>query len=610
MSNVYYPSCVINFRLRFDEELQRIVPPDPISFDELDTAGGISTDRVLKPRKLPLFIETGDERTSFIFSIIPKICTVELTGPRQSGKFSAVLDFRDLPLDPRLVAAAASLIHFGTVTPTEFAAGMTGTFGAGERVTSILETIDESGGQRADTLAMVGVVDDWKVSHDRKGSEVFISGRDLTGVLLDSPILLPTVAKLDLRKPIGDVVKQVMSFHPQGSTIAPFVRVADATTWPDGKIPSPGLESAVARNRKGARKNKSQHSTNSGKLTFWDVITRLCFLVGAIPEFKGQFLEVRPARSRYIQAKRAGFDPNIPTPFANGEFRDVDGEQLNVRRLLYGRNIEDLELERKLSGRKAQVVEVVGFDPSIKARGTDKVIRERFPVGAFNPRTGTTNKLPSKRSPSGKNDQQEVLRIPVPGIVDRVQLRRIAEALFNEIMRNEIRGSVRTRNLASLGGDNEDPDLLRLRPGDALELGTDVSSLGSIPPIVSELTTQQGVSFEEAVKRLTNRGLDERLARIIVATSRGEIIQLQSLFYTENVRFDWRAGANGGIKVAADFKNYLEAVIDRQTVAEEKKKPARKKQKTRSPKRKRKNRQGKVVISQTQLGALGGFGDQ
>jgi hypothetical protein len=505
-------------------------------------------------------------------------------------------DYRDLPIDPRVVRACGIEIHMGVVDPNDFATGMVSVDANGKRK-SILRTTDAAGLPREDTLLVVGTVDNWFVKHTTNGSEIRISGRDVRGILLDAIVDSRVFNNLNLTKPIATssnedasgVVNQILSKHPMGSRIIVEINPDDwggfeAST---GLLPSPGVKGNLTRVNLGANGNGSPESKPAGtvdKVNFWDLITRYCFLVGAIPYFVGQKLRVRPSRSIFDQEKL--FDPRVKSPFADGKPRRSPGDQpsqFNVRRLVYGRDIAEMTFERKYQGTKVPTVECVSIDTSSSGRGQSKLIRARSsdppPQTTATGKPVKTRSVPNQGSskatsvsPSGSATQEDVLKVPVPGISSQEQLRQIAVSIHEEIGRGEMGGSVSTKSLASflvpsdpqdqLAG-NKDPDLIKLRPGDAVELRVDSRPLSSTTPLVSSYTDSIRRSFDEEVadlkKRLGN-GAKETvsgdLARVIVATARGGIVELSKAFRAENVKFSW-AAANG-IGVDFDYRNYVE----------------------------------------------------
>ncbi len=549
--SVYYPSLVANLQIRFDEGLELI--PGATTPEELAASPTPGAEPIR-----PKVIEPGSDNLSKLVGIVPKSASVELPGYRQAGNFSLEMAFRDLPLDPRVIRAIAVAIHLDAVPAGDFADGMTrvqlfgdSRFESNERRPSIIETNEEN-------ILLAGLADTIKVEHSSSGSSVRIDGRDLRGILLDTPISPSTLKAVDLKKNIKEVVAQLVNkLHPQGTGIEVTVKEDE---WPNKTIPSPATLDDVTRiNLDAAGKSlKPNAKGEAQEINFWDLITQYCFLVGGVPHFVGSKLRIRPARSLFdARRQEEAFDPNFPTPFKDGEQRSVRApftqrpEQFAFRRLVFGRDINKLNWERKLGGVKVPVIETVSYDTSGSTRGTGRLLKAQWPEPTKKEARTTSV------GASGKTPQTDVVRINVPGVNNKERLLEIAKDLYQEIGRQEIGGSVDTKNLASFGGNNQDPDLVRLRPGDPIEFRVDASGLGVFPPPISELTQEAGRSFEEQVKVVKDRIGDEDLARVLVAVNRGEVSQLQKVFRTANVKFDWSAGS--GVGISFDFQNFLEA---------------------------------------------------
>lgn len=622
---VFYPSCVVHFILRFDEAFN---VSEQASAMSVSAAQGLVVDPYT-PSIRPLILESeaaktnkdveattgvklskapGDQdRLSIIMNRVPKAGSFELTGYRQAWKFNMSFDFRDLPVDPRVIRSCGVEIHIGAVDPSDFASGMVSTDAQGRRK-SIISTVGPGGAPREDTLIMVALVDTAHVSHTANSSVLTIEGRDLRGVFLDSPADPKLFKNLNLDRDIVDVVRQILQRHPFGKGINVESNKND---WPDSKVPSPYTKDNATRVLLGADGKGSGSSMPQGgsaNLNFWDLITHYCFVVGAVPYFAGRKLVIRPARSLYDQQK-AGFDPRIPTPFAGGRQRSaVFGEpgreeKFGVRKLIFGRDVSELSYERKYTGVKARVVAAVGVDTSSEKRGTQALVTGYWPNAEAIAALKREQKEAEKRgqalaldkaqqtlasvasvvaklsnpkatsvAPSGGATQEEVLRVPVAGIKDKKTLEEIARNIFEEVGKGEMGGSAHTKNLASFGTDpnsftaaNADPDLCRLRPGDAVELKVDTRRLASTAPLVSSVTDFYRKSVDDITKEvgqklkadLGSTAGSEDLARVVVATARGGIVELQNVWRVENVKYDW--SVTGGLGVAFDFKNYIEA---------------------------------------------------
>lgn len=589
-----YPSFVAHVTLRFDETMQ--VAETPAAFGDdgrrdaltggvrdltlnvgviqdaqgnqrigpvgVSQAQQLATQEATRGLRLQPLVVPNDDNLSKVMQLVPKRASVDMNGVRQAWKFNLTFDFRDMPIDPRLVRAAAVEVHLGTVSPADFADGMNNRR-AGGRLTSQLPTrlsghtpiVAQAGLPNLDTLLMFGTVDTWSVEHGDDGSTVTIEGRDMRGMLLDAHVPLTKMAALDLQKPINEVVQDILATCPADFDLDINVLV-DESEWPGG-VPSPFSADGVTRVRLPAAKETSSTSTPKAKgkvkstpagtsgsgesISYWDLITRYCFLVGAIPYWLGTDIWVRPARNVY----QVLGDPTLPAPFAGGQPRrvttDAGVEKLRVRRLVYGRDIKQLSYERKYGGTVVPIVQVVSIDDT--KRGAEKLILAEWP--------------PVNSKASVLKDEKNRIVVPVGGIRDQARLLRIAQDLYEEIGRGEMGGSVQTETVFSFGGSNPDPDLLRMRPTDIVELVVDARALSSRAPLVAELVDHSRRTFAEEVVAVQSRVGDATLARVIVATSRGAVVDNLRYFRVSNVKYDW--SADSGIKVAFDYQNYVVA---------------------------------------------------
>ncbi len=563
MSATFYPSLVVNLKMRFDQDVLKTLEADAAGATPeqmAKAADGSTSPTGDAPRVLRV-----DPPYSFITGRVPVKASVDLSGYRQAATFDCEFPFRDLPIDPQTVKAAAVEIYLGTVSPIAMASAANP---ASEAVRlfgrqSVLRVRDTLGRAIDENLVLVGIVDSWKVSHGGEGSTAHLHGRDMRAILIDTPVaLLPGEAdhffeQIDMEEDIVGVVQAILKQHP---LMADVRVVCNEEEWDGGKIPSPASSAATPRHRKGAKGTKKrQVSSGQGEvphLSYWDLIVRECYLVGAIPHWVGFEILIRPAAAIFDQL-RQGINPRgRPTPFKNGRPRGFDAQSgkmmppLAVRKLVYGRDVKELNFDRKYGGyQKPKIVRVVTVDDSSPKRGEDRLLVARWPPEDAKQKAGT------KPSPGEALAQKEILNIPVAGVRDKKQLERIARAVFEEIGRGEMGGSCNTPNLSSFGGDNDDPDLLRLRPGDGVEFAVDTRVLGPVSPLISTLTDTIRRPMGEMVSELTVALGDRMLARAVVAGARSA--RAQRFFRVSTVKFDWAAAS--GLKVSFDFQNYVVA---------------------------------------------------
>lgn len=546
MPTIFYPSVAVNLVLRFDEALLDAVSPTPRSPAEL-AESEVAVPNALASSTAGTLSGAGS-RLSKRVGTVPRQCSIEKPGYRQAGKFTLTFSFRDFPLDPRAIRALGVEVYIGTVEGTDFARSMLAEKDYGS-LAGILSADPAN-------LAMAGVADTISTTYGDNGAEVVIEGRDLRGMFLDARLAPEVLAKLDVSQDIGSLIKQLLGYVPSADKIP--IEVSPAAEWPNGVIPKVADASVMTRANKGAEGNKQQAPTkgatgggNGSGLVFWDMVTQLCFLVGAIPYFEGHTLWIRPVQTIYDRRRTS------TPPFKGGKPRRIKTsageEELRLRRMVFGRNLRSLSFERKVGGTaKVPSVRVVSNVTDSTTRGPGRILEARYPE------EGDDKKKATDVDPSGEDAKDEVITIPVPGIKDETRLKDIARAIHEEIGRSELGGKAASKELASFGGDNSDADILRLNPGDPVEFVADATGTRSVPPVVSELNNLAAMSPGAATAMIAKRlGGDRDLAAVLVGTARGTFQKLQTTFRVDTVRYTW--DVTGGIEAEFDFKNYVEA---------------------------------------------------
>lgn len=577
LGGTYYPSCVVNLMIRYDENFSIDSRLNEAAAGQSDAS---SPNAATVTTGTPLFLSNqGNVPGSSLVGRIPKSASVELPGLRRPGTFNLTFDYRDLPLDPRLVRSVGVEIYMGTVSANDFANGIVAPVSS-DRSSQITASRRLSAvNQSPDTLVLKGIVDNWHVTHGASGSVATLEGRDLVGLFLNTPLTPEIINGLNLGQPIDAVVRQLVNKISDWSKNLDVVAALPAQ-WPDGKVPflAPLEEldpnTPLVRQKADSKKPRKSVGADQDKLNFWDLITRYCNFVGAVP-----YYTVAPNAAR---TPDAGYKATLmivpqwglynylpsatkkaPSPFHNSRAPDQ-----KVRRLMYGRNIEELTLERKFQGITARAVELVCYNPSSDSTGPARLLTaiSNSKKPTYAERQGVSSPLSkdaaaagrSGVSPNGEASKDDVLRIVVNGIGSQAQLQTLADGLYEEIMRGETGGSVTTKALSSFGGNNEDPDLLYIRPRDPLTLAVDIRPMAERAPNVDTPYTEANRKPPaQLATEIEARGLDANLARAVAYSSRNAVAELQSTFRVNAVKFDW--DINSGISVGLDFHNYIVA---------------------------------------------------
>jgi hypothetical protein len=519
-------------------------PNDPAakSSEPSDTQPEAISGAVLVP------LSYGGDKFTVFTSRVPVSANIVLPHPREAGTFTLIFDYREFPIDPRLLRAVGVEIHLGTVTADDYARGMSGKRDASGRPLSLIRTrLDMAdpvtGESQVDpsTLMFFGSCDRWRVAHTDHSSTIHLEGRDVRGIFLDTKLAYDRLDGLNTDQRIDFVVRDIIKTMASEQDFKLDVFTVPGE-WPGGEVPSPGDTEGLTRVRSGAKgtsasSNPSNASGGGGgnKANYWDLITNYCALVGGVPYLTNTGLWIRPARSIFDVLS----DAAIATPFAGGKPRQVGDESIRVRRMVWGRNLRSLTFDRKFAGTVVPIVQVVSI--SDREQGINRLLIAQWP--------------PAETPQAQSKAENEVIKIPVPGINDLDRLIEIAHDIYEEIGRGEMGGSAQTMNLASEGGSNEDADMLRLRPTDPVEFMVDARALTSAAPLVSELNEASRRSFEEEVEILYRQLGDRDIARVLVAQSRGAIPELLQFYQVSRVGFEW--SSNDGVSVSFDFQNYV-----------------------------------------------------
>lgn len=571
--HILYPSCVCNLRVLLDESLRSDVDYTATEVPTSITAAiAVVTQTVTAfvRQLMPSFLSGTNTPMSTTMGIVPRKASINENGHRQADTFTLTLDFRDFPFDPRAVRSAMCEIHLGTIRAADFATGIVAQGGpATGKATAVRKSILQTrvnGALREDTLRIVGTVDDFEVTHGPEGSMVTLKGRGLEGMLLDAKTTSAVIDAVNLSQTIDRCVAQLLATHPLLAAQPAGIKVV-ARGW--DTVPVLAAIGDVTRVRRGAagKTAKSKGRGASQSKSYWDAITHWCTWVGAVPHFVGTILVIEPARN--IWEQRA----SDTTPFKDGAPRkaaDAQGilRDIKIPRIVYGRNIQSLTIKRKMGGHIRPVIEAVSTDTSSKTRGVGKVLTARWPAKTASPKprsAGAATKASATRvAPSGGAAQKNVHRISVPGIRSKAMLQEIARQLYEEIGRQELQGSFSTTDCSTYGGDNADPDLLRLRPGSAIEIGVDRRALSSRAPVVAELIEQARRSEGAAVEFLVGRGIDRGAAAVLVRQTRGTE-KLSSFFRMTSMRLTW--DTDSGVAITGGFQNYVQVRADAESTA-------------------------------------------
>lgn len=511
--------------------------------------------------KAGAFEGQGSER-GVAFAVLPQQATIERNGIIDPSTGSVVLDFKDVPIDPRILRSCLVTITIGTVTSGDYRDGVVNrqTRTSDGLFTSIVErNAGEEVRFTGSQSRFVGMADEWLIDLSESGDTVEIRCRDISAIIKDQR--LPKGVTIDLNLPLLDGIEDLFSrLDDDGKQLFPMLvgfplffgtpedYAQQGTTGSTDRGPVPGETLPETAKTRGGRQSKAQKQGDHED-SLWDHIVTVCQKQGLIPFVRGFVLFIAKPQTLYEQV-------------ANG------------RKMVYGRNLTNLKFARKIGAVQADTIEVRSFDPDI-----DKTRWARHPVLAGEPTSGILNdpgspqpkrSRPTKVSPIGQPDET-VRVLSVPRITDLEVLESIAQQTFQEIARQEVEGSFSTDDLDSFK-DPDDPnddlpsaDLLALEPGEPITIliaPPNTSAAQGDPFQQTEVqgkktqTNAQDLFSQSAAARtdyLRGLGISSETAQRLAQAA--EQIPLANTFKAAYVNINY--DIDDGVSMEVSFYNYI-----------------------------------------------------
>lgn len=477
--------------------------------------------------------DAGDG-TEVIDGIIPASASWHLNTIRDADQLTLKFRYVDLPIDPRPLRAIAVEFYLGTVTPENFGAWMRNSAsptasGSGQRPVNLLPDswVDANGRPRSN-LRFQGWVDKMKTTFSDGEAMIEMSCTDNTRLLIKTVAPPQYVVSKDIA--IDEAIAKYLSnfptlegmsieYRPAGQRTAKNPpRIKDALS---GTAYQPGLGPPVT---KGAGATEDTNSV-------WDYLAECTGAIGHIIRVDGTRIIIQQPLSLLDGLTAARQDDPYLT-------RETSAGRFPIRAMIWGQNISDLDIERDFARGQPKNVEVRSWTNERK-----NLLVARYPLAAHR----VTTKLPGE----GKTDADWIVK-RVRGITNQATLDDIAQQIFMNQNRSEVLLSVKTKNLASFGGGNADPDLLDLLPGDNIQVemdaNTDASTIGGF---------EQNVRNDQRRESLMALGIKKEFADAYIKsyTDGG----FQRTFRVKEMGVEW---GDEGVSFEIAAVNFIVARVD------------------------------------------------
>jgi hypothetical protein len=462
-----------------------------------------------------------DDRT-VVGNIEPVSVQIERNGLSTAGTATIEMDYIDMPFDPRVIRNAHVEILVGVVPADDYEAGIENNEKRDDgSLLSVVGRADDGNLQGA--TRFVGLVDSWSTRFSEERDVISLECRDMSAYLRDIP--LHSGLSIDLTLPIDEGIRDLLNRASAATRDTTVVWAGDG----DPIVPADAMSSR-RRGRRGRRQRRARRSNED--MSLWDHITDVVGSIGFIAIFRDYDVTIIEARTLF-------------------------GSE-GVQRMIYGRNIEVLEFTRRMQGVKVPTIEVRSYDADL-----GRIRWARYPVrrgertsGIFGrdnpPRPLRANEVP----PSGSNPEESIKVIRVSQITDPETLSRIARNYFEQVGRQEIEGSIDTREVSSYDVNPEAVDLLNMQAGDSIEVLLATGRQGEEQVEISPNTSLAQIlamGREQRKNYFISLGWSEDVAETFSALQ--EISGLQTVFRVQDVRINWNI--TDGVKVSLGFTNYV-----------------------------------------------------
>lgn len=444
----------------------------------------------------------GPDNPQVLPDIIPYSVNCHLNSYKEADTWEVTFDAKKFPFSPELLRSAAVEIYLYNKEN---------------------QTTPAKQWYNPENLILTGLVDQATLTEDREGGRVSFTGRDYTALMIDRQ-WDPTESGKKGRVPDGDLADVVQQLVDEATGAARTGRTLTVLMVDEDAVRVTNVSGTVTRNKLVIPKTpKASNHTSHAKTrkkrgimvkadsTYWDVIYKLCLSYGFIVFVKG--FEVWITRPHVLQSLAA-----------------------TQYRVAYGRNLDHLEVERKMSKEATPQIRVRSYDPK-----TQTAIEGKFPSEAdiAAQKQGKDKKGKGGGFLTGIGTKREEYKVfTVPDVKDVKVLNEIARTTYYTLARGE--GIIRFGTPHLL--DTENQSLLQIRAGDSVEIKWDAFN--------AEVMIDPAITREQKISTLLSLGYSFEVAAL-VAEQYAKLDYFRQPFYVKEVNFTWDKDQGAQIDVEA-----------------------------------------------------------
>jgi len=378
--------------------------------------------------------------------LIPSRAKLERNSAALADVLELTIPYPHFPFDPRSLLACAVRFYMGNMSEQDYEIAQT---------KGINHVLSGTPIDALSDLQFLGLVDTITTSWGENASVSF-SARDYTAIFLDEEIPPIVPLYLKMKDSVKDILARLIFLHPAGRELK--IRFFDS----GNRLWDSPLEKFISSALVGKPKKKTPNTLP--KMTMWDYIQKLCEMIGVSIQVNKDEVYISPPST--IVSRNSNIFQNHPTETFKSE-----GFYKN-RVFIFGENCSNLSIKKSFQGKRFSGVIARAIDPITGIALETRFPKKPEPVKDF-----------AGVGASAVEDFTNYKMIRVTGVTDIGVLHEAAIQYYNQMNRQEISGSLTTKNLRSFTGEEGTADIMLLRSGDAI----DILSSGKQPEINEDL---------------------------------------------------------------------------------------------------------------------------
>lgn len=463
---------------------------------------------VLKLRVLPEDFKLSSDASlqkPYELLIVARNITVNVNDHKTADSFSCDIEYKNFPFDPRMNRYVGVTIYLKDMKSLYKSDGS-------------LNTIEPA----SSAAVFSGFVDEETVTFDDVHRTVHFEGRDFTSLLIDQKykeqVPVPLTATIDV------IINNFLATFPATKNL----KISNQTgrydkskrEWDNPDLPIlgsfyPDFGSPLAGSR------------NPGvKESYWDIIQDICRRAGMIC-----FIHLDTV---VLKTPRNLFSPDNDVKF------------------IYGINVKNLSWKRKLGRLK-------NFNILVRCRVGKEVLTAKIPEEAtpeWCKAYGIERKpavVPVLKPDGSLDNTQEhpapYIAFPITNISNKDQLIRIGQATYEDYSRQQLEGTIETREMVSHSGTTREDRNWKEYDLTQLEIGQ---------PIAIELETDdlQEISRLKSNEVRTNYLVKRGYAREVASAFAKSMGKFSSRFFTKS--YVLMLNSDSGFSIKINFINIIE----------------------------------------------------